>query len=162
MNAIPRLFERVSHASGNLRVVREGAREKAAQAIRALEHALVEALDGESLKGLREIGVGYQAARVRGKDPFEELPEPKPFEPEGREVLVVTPSGTLAMVKRYRIGWGNERAAEDQDLLIEDVADLGRLFERILAEHIERARKSAETFSRLELLAIQVSEALGR
>ena len=45
---------------------------------------------------------------------------------------------------------------------IEDVADLGRLFERILAEHIERARKSAETFSRLELLAIQVSEALGR
>jgi hypothetical protein len=164
MNAIPRLFERVSHASGNLRVVREGAREKAVQAIRALEHALVEALDGENLKGLREIGAGYQAARVRGQDPFEELPEPKPFESQGREVLVVTSSGTLAMARScraFRQG-AAERVAEDADLLIEDVQDLGRLFELILGEHIERARKSAETFSRLELLAIQVSEALGR
>lgn len=164
MNAMPKLFERVSDASGQLRAVREDAREKAVRAIRALERALVDALDGELLKGLREIRPGYQAARVRGKDPFEELPQPKPFENEGREVLVLESNGHLCMScagrnLRHSVV---SRLADDADLLVEDVENLGRLYERILAEHIERARRSAETFDRYAALAAQVSEVLGR
>jgi hypothetical protein len=159
---MPKLFDRVAGASADLRAVREGARERAIVAVRALERRLVEALDGETLKGLREIGPGYQAARVRGKDPYEELPEPREFE-QGREVLVVTSTGELEMasVSRRVLPWRVEaRPVADEDFLIEDVEALGVLFERVLSEHIERAKKSAEKFARLEELARQVSEAL--
>lgn len=177
MNAMPKLFDRVAGASENLRTIRDGAREKAVVAVRALEHRLVGALDGETLKGLREIGPGYQAARVRGKDPFDRLLAPPRIDPLHREqrqldiarqavrgVLVVTAGGALAMARLVGEDESGARVisrpAGDDDFLIEDVEALGLLFERILAKHIERARKSAEKFDRLAELAQQVSEAL--
>jgi hypothetical protein len=159
VNAIPRLLEDTAAASAALRLTRERTRVSAVAAIRRLERALVEALDGETLKGLREIAPGYSAARVRGSD--DSLPEPKTFEAYGRSVLVVDATGDLVMATRRRVGGVCVRRATDEDLLLEDVESVARVFTRVLTEHVERARRSAEKFDALDVLARKIVDALG-
>jgi hypothetical protein len=170
VSASPELFEDVAFASTTLRSSRERARVRAIAAVRGMEQALVDALEGETLKGLREVVPGYYAARARytGKKdtylPFEPLPDPKSGADYGREVLVVTASGVLEMARAVRHGHGvfgaESRVAADVDLVIEDVEHLGRLFPRLLAEHIERSRRTSMRFMRLEDVAQRISAAL--
>lgn len=165
---LPKVLEDAGAASEELRSARSRARAEALAAIHEMEGALLEALDGETLKGVREIVPGYAAVRARAfgakeKNLAEPLPEPKPGELFGRWVLVVSDRGTLEMARTYRkVGrLGVEsRQAEDEDLLIEDVEHLATLFAKLLGEHVERSRRSAARFGRLEGIARSISAAL--
>jgi len=168
MSQIPELLGDVALASDELFAARESARAEAIAAIRAMETALVEALGGETLKGLREVAPGYPAARARcfaAKDagrPYEPLPEPRGGG-DGREVLVVTSRGRLEMAKTVvRAGRVvvQTRWAEDGDLLVEDVEHLPRLFAQLLGEHVARSRRTTSRLIRLESVARQISAAL--
>ena len=167
---IPNLIVEAGRASEVLRDTRERARVEAIAAIRAMERALLDALAGETLKGIRDIAPGYAAARVRsvGRNdvsiPYEPLPEPRPGFSVGREVLVVTAYGRLDMAHTLRVDQGSivvgHRPADDPDLLIEDVEHLARLFAELLGEHVARARKTAERFGHLDAIAQRISAAL--
>jgi hypothetical protein len=163
------LIDDVAFASTHLRSLRERARVLAIAAVRGMERSLVDALEGETLKGLREVVPGYRAARARSTSkrdeysPFEPLPEPKAGQEHGREVLVVTADGVLEMarsVRRDRHFWAESRRAEDADLVVEDVEHLARLFPRLLADHIEHSRRTSIRFMRLEDVAQRISAAL--
>lgn len=169
VTGLPKLIEDAGRASDDLRATRARAREDAIRAIRSMERALVEALAGETLKGLREVVPGYYAARVRSAGrvgvaaPYEPLPEPRPGDGSGREVLVVNAHGCLEMARSTRAfgrGVALSRDATDDDLLVEDVENLARLYAELLGEHVERARRSAERFGRLNAIAQRISAAL--
>jgi len=166
----PALIADVSRASGELRARRERARVEAIAAVRGMERSLVDALGGETLKGLRDVVPGYAAARARSfgkKDsgqPFEPLPEPRDDAPYGREVLVVSSAGVLEMARTVRRGLGKlgaeSRPASDDDLVVEDVEHLAMLFATLLGEHVERSRRTSAMFGRLEGIAQRISAAL--
>jgi hypothetical protein len=145
---------------------RSEARTAAARAIYALEQALVEALQGQALRGLKNLGQGnapFYAARVRGE------PDTKlawPAEPESvAESLCILPGGQLAMVACAT----DDRAAcldpvtrpvTENDLLAEDVEALALKLATILPRHIAAAERARERYAKLHALAERVEQIL--
>jgi hypothetical protein len=149
MNALPQLLEEVAIVSARTRQAKESAREKCVSAIRRLELALVEALDGESLRNLPNLAYPsdrFFALRVRSTS----------TDPLDRDALVLLPSGMLAMAGRPP-HYVREEALDDSELLAEDVEFVAATVERALTLHLdgaeERVARSTARFERLERLA---------
>lgn len=138
------------------------AREQAVSAIRMLERRLVEALAGESLRGMVSLVPGgrFSAANVRaegehGIDTW--LPR------DGNEVLVVLRTGELAMAGQDATAvlgavW---RKVEDRELRAQDLEIVTEAIELVLRQHLEKVRGSGTRDSRVHVLATRLRQALG-
>lgn len=129
-------------------------------AIRALEKALVDALDGEVLRGLPNLGAGsggvvFYAARVRGGRASEPLPTYAPT----KRVLVLRKDGRLAIARRVDLP-GSE-LARDEELLAEDLAAFCALLLAVLKRHLDVSAATEDRYRSLTSAAARVLVMLG-
>ena len=111
------LMEKASRVSEKLAKTRDKALPEAREACRALESALQEALDGEPLRGLKNIGLNGQtlyAARIRAEHPDTKLLRPNE-RGSAVEFLCLDAKGQLITA-----WWGGER---DRQIIIERIKD---------------------------------------
>lgn len=144
-----------------LRESQERARPACVRAVRKLEAALVEALDGEKLRGLPMLYFSPDkrlrlfGARARGPEMDSRLPL------DGRSVMVFGEDGRLRMALRdlvancYRV-----RPVEDSELLYEDVEDAGRVVAALLRVHVDSVRGRSEKYRRFEAMAERLEAAV--
>jgi hypothetical protein len=154
------LFDVAAAATHRLAAVRDFAREEAVAAVRVLEARLRDALAGEKLRGLSNLTPWlpsrYVAARVGGGDRYgidRNLPD------DGREAIVVTRDGTLA-VARVDGTAVVEREVEDDDIFAEDHEAVARAVLEVLERYVSGAGKAERNYARAGDLARRVSAAL--
>ncbi len=145
---------------------RDGARTAATRAVRTLEAALVEALQGHALRGIKNLGQGnapIYAARVRGE------PDTKlawPAEPDSlTESLCIAANGSLVMIQCVTDDQAHaldatSRPAQDADLLAEDVEALTRTLTTLLPRHIQAAERARERYQGIQALAERIERVL--
>jgi len=161
-SATRQLLDDARSAAQGLATVRDDARMAAIRAIRQLEAALLEALDGQSLRGLKNLGQGnapIYAARVRG-EPHTKLAWPT--EPDSVvESLCITPSGSLVMFQCATDEHGagldpTSRPAADTDFRAEDIEALTRTLAGILPRHIQAAEQARERYQGIQALSARI------
>jgi hypothetical protein len=148
--SLDEMLRDVASKGERLAANREAARPECIAAVRSLEKALVEALDGEKLRGLPilydddggEFGRIY-GARVRGKKIEGTLTD--------RPILVLREDGRLWMR-----GIGYASPAGDEDLLMEDVEDFPRAIEEVLRRHLAVVDQKIAKHERFLLLAEKI------
>jgi len=134
----------------------------AKQACRAIETALKAALDGEPLRGLKNIGtngVVLYAARIRADHTDNKVPHPSSAGSAGH-FLVLNQDGELALVS-----WDSddlvEISAEDQDLRIDDVSGITNALRVVLPRHVKSAKATNKRYREVYALALKLIEVLG-
>jgi hypothetical protein len=136
------------------------------QAVRALESALKERLDGGALRGLKNLGHNRDplyAARIRGKTDGR-VPWPNE-ENATAETLVLMPSGRLEIAVCKTDAQGDMfdiemRPAEDADLRAEDLEDLLRTLIDIIPRTVAYADKARERYAGLRELSLNAMRLL--
>jgi hypothetical protein len=160
------LLDEAAEASEMTARERARARDAAQEAAKRLEAALTEALDGEPLRGMRNLGSGnapLYGARLRG-DPDAKLAWPN--EPdEVAESLVLLPSGALAVAQCVTDEHGRTLDAEvrdpfEIDIRAEDAEAFVRTLSVVLRRHIEASKKAQARYARTQKLADQVRRIL--
>jgi hypothetical protein len=147
------LLESVEQASKVHAGWRRTGRASAVETIRLLEAAIVEALAGERLRNLPNLGKSeaFFGVRVRGTS-FAPLPP-------GRPCLIVDDSGMLMMATRGSPC--NSVAATDEDLKAEDVEPYANLMEAVLTMHLVGTKRSTERYRRCGKVAETLRQSLG-
>jgi hypothetical protein len=160
------LLEQAATASRVTANERSKARDAAQEAVRRLETTLAGALDGEPLRGLRNLGSGnapLYAARLRG-DPDARLAWPN--EPNAvSESLVLLPSGQLAIAECATNDRGHTLDVEirdlfDVDIRAEDAEAFTRTLAVVLRRHIEASKKARARYTHVQHLADQIRRVL--
>jgi hypothetical protein len=143
----------------DLAAAREGAREAAVSAIRAVEGALVEALQGEHLRGLPNLGTSdrrFYGLRVRSSD------ENAGEQLFSERVLVLTKEGRLALAHWVLDGMSLDvKDARDEDLLAEDLEHVLRTTARAAAAHGIAIGRTTDRFLRIASAAARVLAEFG-
>lgn len=143
------------------------ARSAAVEAIRSLEQRLVEALGGESLRGLPNLaprGPEFYAARVNA---FSRHGSGGHLPKDGRSVLVLGRDGRLLVaswnVENFvrRGDFVEARPVRDDELIAEDAEAFSRLVTEVLEKHIALAERRTEALVRAEDLAQKIIGAIG-
>lgn len=145
--AVEKLLVRTREASENVALTRAHAGETVVHALRSLEQSLIEALDGDSLRGFsKKIGYGCDGNTL--------VPTVDRWLPaDGREVIIVDKHGHFAMASRLDALSSNVRPVRDDELRAEWLDPIVRSLSLILARHIERSEKTAENYVRTSELA---------
>lgn len=160
------LLDEVSAATKSAQKSRSGARTAVIEAVRALETALQERLDGGSLRGLKNLGHNRDplyAARVRGK-------------PDGRvrwpdtpltstETLVLSPKGQLQIAVCRTDERGDMydielRDAADEDITTEDLENFLRTLIDIVPRTVAYADKARDRYAALRELSLNAMRLL--
>lgn len=159
---IDKLMVEATQASERAISARENAREDAVKAIRELEARLVEALDGDTLRGisrLQEGDTGIQGINVRGAGKFgidTYLPT------DGREVLIISKGGRLQMAS---VNGGVEkeqaRDAFDAELTAQDLEPIASAMQKALERHIVRAERTEKNYVRVTDLCEKLASVFG-
>ncbi len=160
------LMKGASVASATLRNVRDDARVLAVKTIRVLEQRLRGAIAGDTIRGLSSL-VGqqfgnFQAIRVHGSQRFG-IDDMLPL--DGREALVVTKDGALAMA-HVTYGEMNEpgdfscRSVGDDELTAQDLEPFVRAVRSALERHVQRAERTTANYERAADLAHNLAEVL--
>lgn len=142
------------------RLHRERANETARETIALLERRLVEALDGEALKGMSSLlpNASFPALRVRqGSGRFgaqEYLPR------DGREVLVLRVDGTLAFARRSGEAAELRRPAQDE-LRADDFEPYVRTVQEAVEAHLARTGRRDAHYARVEEIATRIASVVG-
>jgi hypothetical protein len=160
---IDELLKRASVASRSVSSKQTNARVLAVQTIREMERKIQHALDGDVLRGLSDIAAAarapFHAARVRTEKGFgldEFLPR------DGREVLVLTKRGELAMAARgASTNAVTARAVRDDELQAQDVEAIARVVQSALERHIARAARTEANYDRIAGLSERLACAIG-
>ena len=151
-------------AQGRTIAARDEARETVIAAIRRLEEKLVDALDGEHLRGLPNLGATrdrFYAIRVRSEGANATLSIGT-----GEAPLVLTKEGVLAFA-RWTFDADERRdcivapAAADQDFLLEDVEAVVRTVAWAIDAHVEQLGKTTEKLERIASLAADILARIG-
>lgn len=176
MNEIARKIAEASEALGRAETARKGALAAGVAAVRALESALVAALEGGHLRGLKNLGTHSQpfaGARVHGeidaKIPLEGVAEDAA--PAYPSKLCVGADGRLVKVRYWRrLPERDPRGtimiereivtAMDGDLLPDDAEHLTSRLVVVLARHMELSKAAEGRYERLEALAERIQGAL--
>jgi hypothetical protein len=116
--SIDEVLAEAREAADRLAESREGARESAIAAIRALERRLVELLAGDHFRGMPSLVFGRDFFAIRVRSPRDKRGDA--LVDQKKPVLVVADDGHLLMAEVVG-GVAVVREAEDGDLLIEDV-----------------------------------------
>ncbi len=156
------LMGATARASADVMTSREDARLVAVKTIRDLEQKVIDAIAGDTIRGLCDLtpsprGTGLQAVRVhatprRGHD------EPL----DDRWVTIITKNGTLARARRTDSdpGWAVFPCG-DVDIVAQDLEPYVRAVQHILERHISRAERTTSNYLRVTLLATKISNAIG-
>lgn len=156
---------------------RDRAQVAGVQAVRALEAALVAALEGSHLRGCKNLGTHrtpFAGFRVRGEMDGKVFMEgvEHDAEPKIPPTLCVAASGRLVRVCYWRrfpprndprsviVTEHSVAAATDADLFAEDAELLAGHLVVALARHMELAREATVRYDRLASLAERVQGAL--
>ncbi|HEX7095665.1 MAG TPA: hypothetical protein VF183_07265 [Acidimicrobiales bacterium] len=139
-------------------------RREAIAAIRALERAVIDALAGQTLRGLPNLGTGsspFLGANVRGATYTQRVPFPGDAQIEGNPVLVLRPDARLAMAWTVRSATTGRfdfvhHGAEDDNLLVEDLTALVTLLPKVLTEHLVKAERTQAGWAATRTLAHRV------
>src|SRR5580704_11578514 len=156
MARIPEAQERVAIARGD-------ARERAILAIRAIEGALLEALEGEHLRGLLNLGdrvEKFHGVRVRHGDAKATLSLTSDERP-----LVLGKEGLLVFARWAYGGEGRRdrieiEAAQDDELLVEDLESMIRTVRAVVEGHVAALGRTSDKFRQIVGLADLVLEQL--
>jgi len=160
-----KLLEQAAAASRATAQERSDAKAAAQDAVRRLETALTEVLEGEPLRGMRNLAGGnapLYAARLRG-DPDAKLAWPN--EPDAvSESLVLLPNGQLAVAQCATDGRRlldvEVRDLFDTDIRAEDAEAFTRTLAVVLRRHIEASKKAQVRYARVQTFADQVRRIL--
>lgn len=161
MHAVADLARRATAAGARLHAARDRARTTGVAVVRSLEAGVVRALAGDVLRGLSNInrrGGVLHAARVGGS-PHHGIDTYLPD--DGRMVLVVHKDGRLLRAAALPDGEVRAWAAEDGDLLAQDVEPVVRAYQAALERHLARAARTEASYARVEDLARRVAGAIG-
>lgn len=139
----------------------------AVAAIRALESRLLQALNGGTLRGLKNlapgVGVPLQAARIKGSRWFgidDVLP------PDESEVLVISKTGQICMARGIDLQklsgerW-EMRPARDEDFIAQDLEPVVDAVQQALERHIVRSEKTSASYERVSYLSNRLIDAMG-
>jgi len=157
---LAKLLAETEERSKLLREAAEDARPACVAAVRQMEASLVEALGGETLKGLPclygESAERFYGARARGRL------DKKLYE---KPVLVICPDGRLRVAQFVVAGPGVPegvltREAEDSELLVEDVEVVARAIDAVLKAHVAAAARTTARYDALVELAQKLEAAL--
>jgi hypothetical protein len=165
-SALQSLLDEVSAATKSAEKSRDGARTSVVEAVRALETALQERLDGGTLRGLKNLGHNRDplyAARIRGK-------------PDGRvkwpdtpmtstDTLVLSPKGKLQVAVCRTDERGDMydielRDAADEDITTEDLENLLRTLIDIVPRTVAYADKARDRYAALRELSLNAMRLL--
>lgn len=150
-------------------------RAEAIGAIRTIEEALVEALHGDALRGLPNLGTGmtqFLGVNLRAGAYNTRIPFPRDGEDMGTQTLVLRPDGKLAIawtirqpgsspriqdggVLIFEFTW---RGADDEDLRVEDLGAFLARLPQVLSDHLTKVEKTQATFAEIKDLAHRVVE----
>lgn len=140
-------------------------RSEACDAIRTLEEALVEALHGETLRGLPNLGTGRSpmiGANLRGNHDGR-VAFPRDGQEMGTPTVILRSNGRLAVAWTARMAGTTAplfdfvyRAAEDDDLRVEDLPSFLALLPKVLTDHLSRVERTQTSFVELRDLAHRV------
>lgn len=147
-------IERVKESTCGLKHARGRADAEARAAIARLEKSLAEALDGESLRGLPELGGRVFGMRVGVEgSAYARLPR-------NRRVLIVDVKGRLRAATLFPEGVYVEAPAEGE--VVASVLDpYVKAVQRGIELHLQSATKRTEVFERIAALASKLATALG-
>ena len=160
------LLDEASAALRSAEKGRDATRALAVQAVRALETALQDHLEGGSLRGLKNLGHNQNqlyAARIRGK------PDARVRWPDEEnaisKTLVLNPKGKLQVAVCRTDEQGDMfdielRDATDEDLDAEDLENFLRTLIEILPRTVAYAGKARERYSGLRELSINTMRLL--
>jgi len=157
-------FDQINQSSREVAQTRDDLRPKAVAAVREIEAALLEALNGEPLRGLRNLGGSamFVAARVRGK-PNKKLPGPNAQKGE-RDWLCLNAKGQLVIAWWEDVNDDEveirERPVRDDELIASDVEDLLTTIQYVLPQHIERAVRAKARYDKAAALVERVNVVL--
>jgi len=159
-------LDEVSTATKNAEKSRDGTRIVVIQAVRALEAALQERLDGGSLRGLKNLGHNRDplyAARIRGK------PDSRVRWPDApnsvSETLVLSPKGQLQVAICRTDDQGDMfdielRDALDTDIDSEDLESFLRTMVEIVPRTVAYADKAKDRYAALRELSLNALKLL--
>lgn len=155
--SIDEVLAEAREAQERLAESREGARESAIAAIRALERRLVELIGDDRLRGMPNLVPGPEplpklfALRVRS--PRDKRGEP--LVPEKKRVLVLNDEGQLRMAQNAS-DVPVDFAASDDELLIEDVEAFADTALVALRSHLLGMARTQARYESLDALAKQL------
>jgi hypothetical protein len=140
-------------------------RAQAVRAMRLLEARLVDALAGDSLRGLVNLVPPergrFVAANVRGSAPYG-IDRYLPFGNLGGETLCIGRHGDLLMASTASVQGGLVREATDEDLRFEDLELMVLAVREVLRRHLAAMPAHERRCDRVRRVAECVEEALGR
>lgn len=154
------LLARARQVSAKVRRDRERAVTSAMVMIRTLEARIHDALEGDTLRGMKSLIPGempYYGANLSGHkvniDKY--LPE------DGREVLILDKHGKFYMAHGV-FPWRVEvRPVEDEDVRATDLDHISRAIQEVLGRHIVRSERTAASYRAVEELSDRLANAIG-
>jgi hypothetical protein len=161
MGALPldMLLDRARVASAKVMTERDDARSSAVAAIRALEQRLQEAVAGDVLRGLRDLGKPYgtfHAAAV-GRNLSHGIDTRVSW---GKRGLYVTKDAEL-WTAVLEDGQLRARAVLDDELRAEDLEHVIDAARAALAQHVASCDRTAASYGRAAALAARLARAIG-
>ena len=141
-------------STSGMKTARELADSEARAAIARVEKALVEALDGEAMRGLPELGGRVFGLRVEVEaSTFARLPR-------NRRVLILDRFGCLRAATLFPEG-AHVEGPEEGEVVASTLDPYLRTVQRGIALHLESATKRTEAFTKIAALAAKIANALG-
>lgn len=157
---IDNALARAARASRALSETRTKARDVSIRAIRDVERRVVEALAGEQLRGmpnLAERGAPLRAMRVNA---WSRNGDSSMLPRDGREVLVFTAAGRLAVARLGEVG-PQIRHVTDDELVLEDLSSFVGVVQEALERHIALVDRRVQSLKKAEALAKLLIDAVG-
>ena len=149
-------------ASADAGEARQQALPAVVEACRTLERALQEALGGEPLRGLKNIGTlgeKLYAARIRA---CADNKLPSPNDKGGyQQYLCVSAKGELVMAfwaEDDGVIWLTTEPALDEGLRIDDIDAFVRTLREVLPRHIKAARSTGGRYMSMQRLAHRIRD----
>ena len=147
-------IDRVRSSTTGMKAARHVADEEARKAIARVEASLSEALEGETLRGLPELGGRVFGLRVGVEGSmFARLPR-------NRRVFIVDNRGRLMCATLFPEGVFVEKP-DDREVVASTLVPYLSTVQRGMTLHMESATKRTEQFTRIASLANKISTVLG-
>ena len=165
MSALQELLDKVSDANGQIALERQECKNEVAQAIRAVEAALLDALGHEPLRGLKNLASStppFYAARLRG-----DADRPFAWPTRGQiDVPVILPTGKLVAAMIVTDAKGQKqftvetRPIKEEEFRAEDLEVYLRKVGMLLSRHLQHTDQGRTRYAKIRELAERTSRLL--
>jgi hypothetical protein len=162
-----KLIKQVEETTEAARTAREEALPAVVAACRGIEKILETALDGEPLRGLKNLSPDNfkptYAARIRS---LPDKPVPRPWDSGGdHRFLVLNPKGQLVNLAWERAAADTEvrlvpEPAADDDFTVDDLEGLTRALDVVLPRHVKSGRRTGKRYRKAQHVALLIRKTL--